>query len=99
MFNFCGFAGRAMVTDAGRANFAGANSKHHDYKQKYKKRRTFRKGVSRKNRLKFSDEKNTSSLDRTTPSHTLPLNATIEDGPWNQEEINSRKNEKKKHSD
>ena len=34
---------------------AGENSKPHDYKQKYKKRRTFRKRVSRRNRLNISD--------------------------------------------
>ena len=33
----------------------------------------------------------TSSLDQTTPSHTRPLNATIEDGPCNQEKINWEK--------
>ena len=38
MFIFCVvFAGRAMVTGARRVPRAGANSKPHDYKQKYKK--------------------------------------------------------------
>ena len=58
---------------------AGANSKPHDYKQRYKKLRPFRKRVSRKNRLRISDEKNFySSLHQTTPWHTRPLNARIE---------------------
>ena len=45
----------------------------------------------------FSDEKKikyTSSIDQTTPWNTRSLNAAIDDGPSNQEEINCRKIEK-----
>ena len=35
-----------------------------------------------------------SSHNQTTPWNTPPLNATIDDGTWSQEEINWRKNEK-----
>ena len=75
---------------------AGAHSKPHDYKQKYKKWSTFRKWVSRKNSLKISDEKKyISSLDQTTPRNTRPINATNEGGPCNQKELNSTKLKKK----
>ena len=75
----------------------GAKSKPHDYEQKIQKMKDLPKiWVSSKNRLKISDEKkNISSLDQTTAWKTRPLNATNEDGPCNEEELNSTKLEKK----
>ena len=75
----------------------GAKSKPHDYKQKIQKMKDLPKTwISSKNRLKISDEKkNISSLDQTTAWKTRPVNATNEDGPCNQEELNSTKLEKK----
>ena len=46
---------------------------------------------------RFQTKKNVKyffSLDLTNPWHRQPLNATIEDGPCNQEEKNRRKIEK-----
>ena len=47
-----------------------------------------------------SDEqkiKYTSSIDQTTPWNTRSLNEANYDGPFNQEEINCRRNEKSIH--
>ena len=65
-----------------------------------KKRKSFRKGASQKNRLKISEGNKiyTSSIDQTTPCNTWPLSGKIDNGPSNQEEINWKKLEKK-HSD
>ena len=72
----------------------GAKSKPHDYKQKIQKMKDLPKTwVSSKNRLKISDE-NISSLDQTTARKTRPLNATNEDGPCNQEELNNKSRKK-----
>ena len=70
MFNFyVGLAGQDMVTVIAGLPRAGAKSKTHDYKQKYKEWRAFRKHEFRwENNLKISDGKNyASSLKQTAP--------------------------------
>ena len=59
MFDFhVDMASQDMVTDAGRTTTPRRRTKPHDYKQKYKRRRTFPKyGFQRENRLKISDKK------------------------------------------
>ena len=43
---------------------------------------------------RFQRKKNASSLHQTNKWNTRPLNATIDAGPCNQEEVNGRKIEK-----
>ena len=67
MFNFfVVLAGHDKVTDAGRFATCRRKINPHDYKEKYKKWRTFRKhGFERENSLKISDEKRTETLFST----------------------------------
>ena len=75
---------------------AGANSKPHRYKQSTEIEGPFEKDFHGKTVWRYQTNKNTlRRLDQTIPWNTRPLNATIEDGHCNQEEINRRKIEKK----
>ena len=101
MFNFYVIlADHDMVNDAGRATTCRRKFKVPLLQTKITKK-AFRKWVPRKNRSKISDETKiqyTSNLHQTTPWRTRPLDAAIEDGPCNGEEINWGTIEKK-HSD
>ena len=69
-------AAQNIVTDANRATTRRLKFKAHHYEQQVPKTKEIPK--TWENNLKISDEKNTSSLDQTTPWNTRPLNTTIE---------------------
>ena len=73
---------------------AGAKSKPHHYKQLRKNEgHSENMCFNGKTVRRFQTKKN-SSIHQTTPWNTWPVNAAIDDGPCNQEEMNCRKIEK-----
>ena len=97
MFNFyVVLAGHDMVTDTGSATTCRSKFKDYSLQKKgIKNEEPFENIDFNGKQFEDSDEKkHTSSLDQTTPWNTLPLNATIDDRPYNQEEMNCRKIEK-----
>ena len=85
MFNFCNdFAGRDMVTDAGKAQTCRRKIKAPWLQTKVQEMKELPKMSFTEKRFEdFRRKKYTSSLDRTTPWNIQPLNATLEDGICN----------------
>ena len=86
-----------MVTDAGWATTCRRNFKTPWLQTKVQIMKDLPEMSFTEKRLKISDGKKIiSSLDRATPWNTRPVNATNDDGPRYQEELNSTKIEKKR---
>ena len=96
MFNFYEVLdGHNMVTDAGRATTCRRQFKAPWLQINVQKMKDLPKMSQTKQPFEdFRRKKYISSLDQTTPWNTQPLNATKEDGPCNQEKLNSTKLEK-----
>ena len=90
-------AGQNMVTDAGQVTTCKCKFKARPMitnKGVKNEEPPKNMGFNGKNFEYFTQKKYTSSIDQTNLWNTRSLNAAIDDGPCNQEEINCRKIEK-----
>ena len=96
MFNcYVTLAGHDVITDAGSATTCRHKLKAQSLQTKSTKMEVLQKITFTEKQFNDFRQKNTLlSVDQTTPGNTRPLNATIEDGFDNLEEINRRKTEK-----